>query len=154
MIGIDELFGPVAPSDLWWMFGVALLVLAAALVAWALIPRRTSRRRRARGGVRPLDVARVKQNALDQIDAIEHRFLDREVDERELHHELSATLRHFAAELGPTGARAMTPVELFEAGLPDLADVLHSYYPPRFQARTAGRPNVAVEAARAVVVQW
>ena len=45
MIGIDELFGPVAPSDLWWMLGVALLVLAAGLVAWALVPRRTSRRR-------------------------------------------------------------------------------------------------------------
>ncbi len=154
MLGIDDLFPPVAHSDAWWIAGVALLVTAAALVAWAMVPRRARHRRPVAEPAPPRDIATVKQHALDQIDAVERRFVDHEVTERELHHELSATLRRFAAELGPASARAMTPVELFEAGLPDLAEVLHSYYPPRFHARAPGQPSVAVEAARAVVVQW
>jgi hypothetical protein len=154
VLAIDELFPPVAQSAGWWVLGVALLVLATGLVGWALVPRRPGGRRPATDTAPTIDVAGVKRAALEHIAIAERRFRRGEVDERELHHELSAALRQFAAELGPTGARAMTPVELFEAGLPDLADVLHSYYPPRFQARAPGQPSAAVEAACAVVVQW
>lgn len=143
----DDLFAPVAHGSVWLALGVAALAAGVALAVWGL------RRAVAPDTVRTARLS-VKERYLADVDELQIRYAERHIDERQLHHALSAVVRRFAAEHGTPDALAMTPTELDSAGLVGVAGVVATYQPPQFMELTTSDPPASLDAARAVIRQW
>ena len=111
----DRLVAPLAHGGMWLAIGIGAGLVAICLLAWMLHAVRepvvtTSARRLT-----------VKDHYLAEVAAVQQRFADKLIDERQLHHELSGTVRRFATEYGATGAPAMTAADLRAAGFDDVS---------------------------------
>lgn len=146
----DRIYGPEAFGIGWLVAGMAALGVAVALAVWTL------RRPGPPPTVRPAPAPAlgVQARYLDELDELDRRAHAHELDARELHHALSATLRRFAAEVGPRGAPAMSAAALDAAGQSRVATALRSYEQPQFDEVPASDPAHAVEQARAVITSW
>ena len=142
----DRLYGPDTFGAWWLVAGIAALLLAAGGLAWALWPRG-----RARIPASPAGPLGVRQRYLRHLDELEQRVVAAELTPRALHHELSRTLRRFAAELGTDGATSMSAGALDAAGQRSVATAVRRFEHPQFEADPHGDPFVALGAARAVV---
>jgi hypothetical protein len=138
-----NLFGPAAHGSVWLVVGVIAGVLGLALLVWCV-----RRPRISAGG--PVKLT-VRERCLAEIDELERQYLDMAIDERELHHRLSKTVRGFAAEHGAPGALAMTPPLLDEVGQPAVAGVVARYQPPQFMRQARCDPLQSLAIARDVV---
>jgi hypothetical protein len=141
----DNLFPPLAHGGLWLALGIVAGLLAIALVVWIVhaVP----------DPGREASAARLsaKGRYLAEIDALQRRYLAGELDERQLHHELSSTVRRFAAEHGAPGALSMTAADLDAAGHDTVATVVAGYQPPQFMERARSDPPRSVIAARELI---
>jgi hypothetical protein len=144
----DNLFPPLAHSGMWLALGIVAALVAVALVLWMLhaVPDAAATTQAAR--------LTVKGRYLAEIDALHQRFARGEITERQLHHELSRTVRRYAEEHGAPGALAMTAADLHAAGLDDVAGVVAGYQPPQFMARPRSDPPTSVAAARELIEAW
>jgi hypothetical protein len=145
----DRLFAPLAHSGVWLASGVVAAVLGVVLLLWILhaVPDAAAKARAAQ--------LTVKARYLDEIDELQRRYAEHVIDERQLHHELSRTVRRFAEEHGaPPGALSMTAAELGAAGHDDVADVVAAYQPPQFMRRPRSDPPMSVAAARELIDSW
>ncbi len=90
----DNLFPPLAHSGMWLALGIVAGLLAIVLVLWMLhaVPDAAAKARAAQ--------LTVKGQYLAELDALYRRYAEQLIDERQLHHELSRTVRRFAAEHG------------------------------------------------------
>jgi hypothetical protein len=142
----DNLFPPLGHSGVWLALGIAAGMLGIALVAWMLhaTPDPIAK-------VRDVHVA-ARSMYLAEIDAVYQRFDARQIDERQLHHELSRTVRRFATEHGAPGALAMTASDLRTAGLEDVSEVVAGYQPPQFMPTPRCDPAASVAVARQLVM--
>jgi hypothetical protein len=143
----DNLFPPLAHSGVWLALGITAGLLGIALVAWMLhaAPDPIAK------GQHAAQVA-VQRRYLAEIDAVQQRFAAGQIDERQLHHELSTTVRRFAAEHGAPGALAMTASDLRAAGLDDVSAVVAGYQPPQFMPTPRCDPASSVAVARQLVM--
>jgi hypothetical protein len=145
----DRLFPPLAHSDVWLAVGVVAAVVGVVLLLWILhaVPDTATRANAAR--------LAVKGRYLDEIEELQRRFAEHLIDERQLHHELSTTVRRFAEEHGaPPGALSMTAADLGAAGHDDVAEVVAAYQPPQFMRRPRSDPSMSVAAARELIRSW
>ena len=144
----DNLFPPLAHSGMWLALGIVAAVLAVALVLWILhaVPDAAAKAQAAR--------LTVKGEYPAEIDAVHRRYAAQLIDERQLHHELSRTVRRFAAAHGAPGALSMTAADLGAAGLDEVAGVVAGYQPPQFMERPASDPPMSVAAARELIEAW
>lgn len=145
----DNLFPPLAHGGIWLMLGVVAGLLAIALVVWMLhaVPDAAAEAHAAE--------LTVKGQYLAELDALYRRYADHVIDERQLHHELSLTVRRFAAEHGGApGALSMTPGDLGAAGLDGVAGVVSGYQPPQFMELPASDPPTSIAAARELIEAW
>jgi hypothetical protein len=144
----DNLFPPLAHSGMWLALGVVAAMLAVALVWWMFhaVPDAAAKAQAAR--------LAEKGRYLAEIDALQQRFARGEITERQLHHELSRTVRRYADEHGAPGALAMTAADLRAAGLDEVAGVVARYQPPQFMARPVSDPPTSVTAARELIESW
>lgn len=147
----DNIFGPVGYGVWWLVAGVLAGLCGIGLVWWAT-------RRCPVEAVQPrpvpVNVPALKARYLTTIDGLEREFVTHHLDERELHHRLSRTVREFAADLGEPGAVAMTAAVLEEAGLMSAATVVASYEQPQFKERAASDPATSCDRAKAVIASW
>jgi hypothetical protein len=143
-----NLFPPLAHSGMWLALGIVAGLLAVALVVWMLhaVPDAAAK-------ARAVELT-VKGQYLAEIDALYRRYADQLIDERQLHHELSMTVRRFAAEHGAPGALSMTPGDLGAAGLDGVAGVVSRYQPPQFMELPVSDPPMSVAAARELIQTW
>ena len=141
----DNLFPPLAHSGVWLALGIAACLLGIALVAWMLRAAPDPLAKVHDGGV-------AQRGYLAEIDAVEQRFAARQIDERQLHHELSSTVRRFATEHGAPAALAMTASDLREAGLDEVSEVVAGYQPPQFMPTPRCDPAASVAVARRLVM--
>jgi hypothetical protein len=144
----DRLFAPAAHSSMWLAVGIVAAVLAVALVVWMVhaVPDAATKAQAVR--------LTVKGRYLAEIEALQRRFASGEISERQLHHELSATVRRYADEHGAPGALAMTAADLRAVGLEEAAVVVAAYQPPQFMARPMSDPPSSVNAARMLIEAW
>jgi hypothetical protein len=144
----DNLFPPLAHGNVWLAVGIVGLVLGAVLVVWIVraVPDAAATERKAQ--------LTLKGRYLAELDTLQRRFDDGLIDERELHHRLSHTVRRFAAEHGAPGALSMTAADLDAAGHPELSEVVTGYQPPQFMATPASDPPLSVTAARELIASW
>ena len=144
----DNIFPPLAHSGMWLALGIVAGLLAVALVMWMLhtVPDAAAKARAAQ--------LTVKGEYLAEIDAVHRRYAEQLIDERQLHHELSRTVRRFAAEHGAPGALSMTATDLGAAGLDSVAGVVSRYQPPQFMELPASDPPTSVAAARELIETW
>lgn len=145
----DNIFGPVVHGTTWIVLGVLAGVLGVGLAAWCL--RRPAEIAAPRA---PVDVPAVKAHYLSTIDGLQRQHASRTLDERELHHRLSRTVREFAADLGAPGAVAMTATLLREAGLESVAHVVAGYQAPQFSERPHSDPAHSCAVAKVAIEQW
>jgi hypothetical protein len=145
----DRLFPPLAHGDVWLALGVVAAVLGVILLLWILhaVPDAAAKAQAAR--------LTVKGRYLDEIDELQRRYAEHLIDERQLHHELSKTVRRFADEHeAPPGALSMTAADLGAAGHDEIADVVAAYQPPQFMRRPRSDPPMSVAAARELIDSW
>lgn len=146
----DNIFAPTGYGVSWLILGVLAVVAGLAIVAWCL--HRTPVDRPMRQN--PPNVPALKVKYLARIDDLEREFVAGQLDERELHHRLSRTVRQFAADLGQPGAVAMTASLLEEAGLTTAALVIAGNERPQFKERHASDPVSSCDRAKAVIASW
>ncbi len=146
----DNIFGPTGYGVSWLILGVIAVVAGLAIVAWCL--RRTPVDRPA--PQKPPNIPALKVKYLSTIDDLEHEFVAGQLDERELHHRLSRTVRQFAADLGEPGAVAMTASLLEEAGLATAALVIAGNEQPQFKERHATDSVSSCDRAKAAIASW
>jgi hypothetical protein len=145
----DRLFPPLAHSSVWLVVGVVAAVLGVVLLLWIVhaVPDVAAKARAAQ--------LTVKGRYLDEIDELQRRYAEHLIDERQLHHELSRTVRRFADEQrAPPGALSMTPADLGAAGHGDVAEVVAAYQPPQFMRRPRSDPPISVAAAKELIASW
>ena len=146
----DNIFPPVVYGAMWLAFGVVAGLLGVALLVWCL---RTVAREPA-GTLDPHNVPAVKAHFLAEVEELEREFAEHHLDERELHHRLSRTVREFAAQVGEPGALAMTASLLEEAGLTSVALAVAGYQEPQFMERPHSDPPSSCSIAKVVIEQW
>lgn len=146
----DNIFPPVVHGAMWLVLGIIAGALGLGLIAWCFRPPS----RVVDVVVAPADVPALKAQYISTIDDIQREFVAHHLDERELHHRLSRTVREFAADLGAPGAVAMTATLLSEAGLDSVARVIAGYEEPQFKERTVSDPTSSCEMAKGVIRQW
>ena len=146
----DNIFPPVVSGTIWLALGLVAGVLGLALLIWCFrtVPREPA------GKLDRGDVPAVKAHYIAEIEDLEREFAAHHVDERELHHRLSRTVRQFAADLGPPGAIAMTAAMLEEAGLTSVALAVAGYQEPQFMERAASDPPGSCSIAKGMIEQW
>ena len=146
----DNIFGPTDYGAMWLVLGIVAVVLGLMIVGWCL--HRLPAERHVRH--RPADVPTLKARYLSTIDELEREFGAHHLDERELHHQLSRTVREFAADLGEPGAVAMTAPLLEEAGLVGAAAVIAGNEQPQFKERHESDPMSSCDRAKGVIESW
>lgn len=146
----DNIFPPVVYGATFLVLGAVAALLGLGLLAWCLhrVPRAPGRK------LNRNDVLAVKAHYITEIEELEREFAADHLDERELHHRLSRTVREFAADLGEPGAVAMTASLLEEAGLTSVALAVAGYQEPQFMERPHSDPPCSCSVAKVVIEQW
>lgn len=146
----DNIFGPTTYGTTWLVLGIVAVALGLVIVAWCFHRLPAERPTRHR----PADVPALKARYLSTIDELAREFGAHHLDERELHHQLSRTVREFAADLGQDGAVAMTAALLEEAGLVTAAAMIAGNEQPQFKERHHSDPTWSCDRAKAVIQSW
>ena len=146
----DNIIAPIGYGTPWLAVGVLAALLGLALLAWCLHPRPADLEPRRR----PTNVAAIKARYISTVNELEREFAAHQIDERQLHHRLSRTVREFAADLGEPGAVAMTASVLHDVGLPTVATVVAGYEQPQFKERHRSEPATSCDRARALIARW
>lgn len=146
----DNIFPPVAYGATILVLGIVAGVLGLGVFAWCL--RRLPRVKGTK--LDRHDVLAVKAHYIAEIEHLEEAFAANHLDERELHHRLSRTVREFAAALGEPGAVTMTASLLEEAGLTSVALAVAGYQEPQFMERPHSDPPCSCSVAKVVIDQW
>ena len=146
----DNIFAPVAHSSVWLMTGVVAGALGLGLLVWCLRPVPKAKAWVVVVADRPA----IKAHYLAAVDDIRAEYDAHHLDERELHHRLSRTVREFASQIGAPGAMAMTASLLDQAGLQSVAKVVAGYQEPQFKQRPRSDPATSCERAKGVIATW
>lgn len=144
-----RLFAPEGHGMLWLALGVVALLAGGVLTVVALRPLWRDRRQTT---LSPLEAAKARH--LAHIDMLETAWTAGRLEAREVHHELSRTMRHFARDLGASGAPAMSVRALRTAGLGPVATVVHGYELPQFHPDPDRDPIESFTIARAAIAAW
>lgn len=146
----DNIFAPIAHGSTWLVIGLVAGALGLGLLVWCLRPLP-----RAKAWVVVVaDPPLIKAHYLTAIDDIWAEYDAHRLDDRELHHRLSRTVREFAAQIGAPGAMAMTASLLDEAGLESVANVVAGYQEPQFKQRPRSDAATSCERARGAIASW
>lgn len=165
-----DFFGPLEYSAWFPWAGLGLLVLAAAWYAYVFL---STRRRPAAqrveatpappAAVSAPDLARLRQDYLQRIDAVDREAAAGIRSSRSSHQELSLLIRSFVRDASGVDATRMTLAELRAAGpsagpaahgVPAAADAVAALYPAEFAAGPAPGVPGASRTAREVVRSW
>ena len=164
-----DFFGPLEYSDWFPWAALGLLVLIAAWYAYILLStrRRPAAQQAARTPAPPAaavpDVARLRRDYLQRIDAVDREAAAGTRSGRSSHQELSLLIRSFVRDASGVDATRMTLAELQAVGpaagpaahgVPAAADAIAALYPAAFAAAPASDVPDAARAAREVVRLW
>lgn len=145
----------------WWVPVVAavLLVLVAAwlvFVFWWSNPTRVAAReaKKARFTPAPMTTS-LRQRYTEEIDQHLGRYEEGEIDLRELHLELSSTMRRFASERIGTDVTTWTRGDVASYDTTrQLGDLLAVYEEPSFAQRSEAEVRASASSAQEVVNRW
>lgn len=105
--------------------------------------------------VRKRSIQDIKSDYLKQITAIETKYKNNEIDDREAYIRLSTVVRGFVQEMTGIKAVNLTLSEIQGLGLPKLADLIAEFYRPEFAYDSEGADTLRhIADARTVVTQW
>jgi len=158
---VDPTTAPYPPTTYGLDYVAFIVFLIALIVGWYLILPLLARRAKEKPPkpvpvpkpvLAPVD--RAREAALEEIAAIERAVGAREIDVRDAHLRLSATLREFALAVTGVDARTMTLRELRASDLDAIAAAVAQYYPIAFGVTEHSRLGPASEIAREVVRSW
>ena len=170
-----DFFGPLEYSDWFPWAALGLLVLIAAWYAFILLStrRRPAAQQAARTPAPPAaavpDVARLRRDYLQRIDAVDREAAAGTRSGRSSHQELSLLIRSFVRDASGVDATRMTLAELRAVctegavgvavgtavhGVPAAADAIAALYPAAFAAGPASGAKDAARTARDVVRSW
>jgi hypothetical protein len=148
--------GPVQYSIIWLIIGLSLLV---AVIGWYGFVIWFSRRRpKDLSGLLPLtdsfNLDALKAKYLQLVDQCYDSYVRQEVGRRELHRNLSITVRYFVYEANNFPAPRLTLSDLKHAPYPNLTQLIGNYYVDEFAAIETGEPLMSAQAAKGVIQQW
>ena len=160
VVAAAELNEPVTFS--WWwdlVAAAAVLLVIGWIVAVLVLTRRRTPEPDLEALLGPYGdrFATVRPLYLEQVDAVERRYRDGELDVRGLHLALSAVVRDFATVRRGVDARVLTLSDLRRLdGARHLAGLIETYYRPAFAQGGAPEihPEQSIHGARTVISQW
>lgn len=145
----------------WWVPVVAavLLVLVAAwlfFVFWWSNPERVAAREAKKNRLDPVPMtASLRQRYTDEVDQHLGRYEGGAIDLRELHLELSSTMRRFASERIGTDVTTWTRGDVASYDTTRrLGDLLAIYEEPSFAQRSDAEVRASASGATEVINQW
>lgn len=150
---------PLLQYGFWPMAGVVvgLLLLCSWIGTVYWLTRKQSKPTLATLPASPIpaiDITNLKQQYLQQVDAIEKSYAHHEIRARTVHQLLSTCLRQFAVQAGRMPFTTMTLEDLKRTRYRVLADAVAEYYAPEFEAVETGSVAHAVQIARKVITEW
>ena len=160
-----DFFGPLDYSAWFPWVGLGLLVLVAAWYTYVLPSTRRRPAVRTAAQTAPSapfaapDLARLRRDYLQRIDAVDREAAAGTRSNRSAHQELSLLVRGFVRDASGVDAPRMTLAELRAVSpaarnLPAAADAVAAMYPGEFATAPASAVPDAAETARGVVRSW
>lgn len=101
-----------------------------------------------------LNIEALRAEYLQRVEMLSTSYANHGISARELHLQLSITLREFVAKVNNLPTDKMTLSDLRKMNLPTLTAVIETYYAPEFSAVEKGNVQTAVATAREVITQW
>ena len=150
----SELNGPVAYGSAWSLLALVLVAVVVgyyvAVALWARGEDPEPEQRRGSG----MDAVRTKH--LGELDRIESAVTAGRMPVRVAFHQLSRTVRSFAAEASGVPATSMALAELRADGPARLADAVEAMYAPSFAPvdATVEELRCSLREARELVTAW
>jgi hypothetical protein len=156
MQNVDKLNPPIQYRLLWLIIGLAIVLLIGAWYAFALWH---TRRKKPKSldtlkQLSPSDLASLKAKYLGLIEELYQKFVRGEISLRQLHIELSMTVRSFVQEASFFPAPYLSLSELRGSPYPQLTKLISEYYPTEFAAIENGNAAGSTQAAKGLVQQW
>lgn len=160
LAGVDaDLLPPEAYA--WWVpvVAVVLLLLVAAWLAfvfWWSNPERVAAREAKKAQYAPAPITTsLRRRYTEEIDEHLGRYEAGAIDLRELHLELSSTMRRFASERIGTDVTTWTRGDVASYDTTRrLGDLLAVYEEPSFAQRSQAEVRASASSAREVINRW
>jgi hypothetical protein len=154
MPGVSELNGPVGYGAIWTVLALALVAVVVtyyvAVALWARGEDPEPEQWRGSG------VEGIRKKHLDELRRIESAVAAGRMPLRVAFHQLSRTVRSFAAESSDVPATSMALADLRADGPARLADAVEAMYPPSFAPGEATAEDFrrSLREARELVTSW
>lgn len=157
MQNVDKLNPPIQYDLIWLFIGLGLMLL---ILIWYGLAFWLTRRKKPKmlGNLRqlrpPVDLDKLKAKYLQLIEQLYARYVNREIELRELHQNLSKLVRAFTYEANGFPALVLTLSDMKFSPYPKLTQLIGYYYPNEFSAITKGDAATSKQAAIGFVTQW
>jgi hypothetical protein len=156
MPGGNGFYPPAQFSPIWFVIGVALLVIVVVYFVLVLVLTRRSRVQEDYVGLEglPMSPYAVRDTYLALIDDVVRAHGEGGLGAREAHQRLAVVVREFAAHSRGVRAPYMTLGDLRASRVGPLADTVEALYPGEFGPDDARGVVTAAERARRLVSEW
>jgi hypothetical protein len=148
---------PIQYNGIWLIIGLCILVI---LPIWYLVLRWLTRRKKYKAyknfSKMPegAELELLKAKYLRLLDQIYQRYTNKAITLRELHRQLSITLRYFVYEAKRVPAPIMTLSDLQVIPYPVLAKLVAHYYAEEFGVIGRGDARSSIETAKGFITEW
>lgn len=148
---------PIQYNIIWLIIGLCIFAL---IPIWYLVVRWLTRRRpyKAYQNFSKLpegkELELLKKKYLERIDEIYRLYAAKAITLRDLHYELSITLRYFVYEAKRVPAPIMTLSDLKVTSYPVLTQLVEYYYAEEFGVVGRGNATTSVQHAKGFITQW
>lgn len=102
----------------------------------------------------PVPQETIKQKYARAIDELEKQYRDGKISNRKAYQRLSVILRKFVHELTGVKVHNYTLMEINQANMPNLSEIIDDCYAPEFSVDKDGDFYNTMNKARMVIEQW
>lgn len=141
-----------------WPVVVMGVLAVSALVFWTVmwIRRYLQKKNTApiKVKIRPVDIEKVRQKYISELDAIYDDFMQGRGDIRKAYQSMSTCIRRFVHEVTGIKVQNCTLTDIGTLGMPLLYNLVQEYYAPEFAQRSEGDVINSLNKTRSLIERW
>lgn len=100
------------------------------------------------------NISAIKEKYLEQLNTIEHKYINNKIDLRKAYQLISESMRMFVFEVTDIKIQNYSLKEIKKTNIPNLYELIEEYYEPEFASKSVGDFGISIEKARRVIEKW
>ena len=104
--------------------------------------------------IKKRDPMEIRMDYLSRIDAVQRKYVSKQIDVRIAHQELSAIVRLFVSEMTGVNTQTFSLSELKATRFSSVSSLIEEFYAPEFALRTEKDTMNSISDARKVIQAW